>query len=806
MFHYTRFRFGNSSGAKQLVFCVEFSARIPSMPLGTNRRIRCRVLALVLLSAAGIFFLPAKLTAQQSEFVVSDVVVRGNDQIETGDVLSNLPIRAGDTFRAGDGSRLIRALYDTELFDDISLARDGTTLIVQITERPTIAEIDITGNEDLQTDQLLETLDDVGLATGRIFRRAVLDNLETELRQVYFSRGQYGTQVESTVEELERNRVSVSIEIDEGVVARISHMNIVGNENFTEAELLKLLASGTRSLNPFSTRDKYSRAKLSADTEALRAWYFDRGYLRFDITSTQVTISPDKYDINVTINVDEGEQYSVGDVSISGLESDFVVGEESLLPLVSLKEGDIYSRKLMTESSSAISDRLGEAGYAFADVNVVPDLDDENNTVSLQYVLNPGKRVYVRRIVFNGQDRTQDEVLRREMRQMEGSRFSPAALNRSQTRLQRLPYIDRVSITTPRVPGSDDLVDISVNVLEGASGSFGAGAGFGSDGFLFQVNFTQENLFGSGERLSLAFDNSTSQDNFSISYTDPYYTNDGISRNVRAFVRNTDTGELDSTANFILDSYGARVRYGVPLSEFSTFSFGLGYERVEVISTEGSAQEINDFIAEEGDEHDLFDVTVGYTHDTRDRTIFATSGARNSLSLEATSPNSDLTYLKLGYNFEYFYPLSKALTLAFSTQVSYGEGEEDLGSLPFFRRFFAGGIQSVRGYARNTLGPRDEETEDAVGGDFRTTGSFEVIFPPPFTEINGATRLSLFVDYGNVWRDVSDFEADELRGSYGLSFVWLAPIGPLTFSYAQTFNDDPTDVVDNFQFTIGSLF
>ncbi len=762
------------------------------------------MLALVLLSAAGFLTHSAKLTAQQSEFVVRDVVVRGNQQIETGDVLRNLPIRAGETYRAGDSARLIRALYDTELFDDISLARDGSTLIIDVTERPTIAEIEVTGNEDLQSEQLRETLEDVGLATGRIFRRFVLDNLETELRQVYFSRGQYGTRVESSVEELERNRVSVKIKIDEGVIALISHMNIVGNEDFTEEELLKLLASGTRSLNPFSSRDKYSRAKLSADTEALRAWYFDRGYLRFDITSTQVTISPDKHDINVTINIDEGERYSVGDVSIAGVESGFDIEEDSLTALVQLKEGDIYSRKLMTQSSSAISDHLGEAGYAFAEVNVIPDLDDNNKLVSLQYVVNPGKRVYVRRIVFSGQDRTQDEVLRREMRQMEGSRFSPAALNRSQTRLQRLPYIERVSITTPRVPGSDDLVDIAVSVIEGASGSFGAGAGFGSDGFIFNINFTQENLFGTGERLAFNFDNRASQDNFSVSYTDPYYTNDGISRNVRLFLRKTDTGELESTANYILDSYGVRVRYGVPLSEFSTFSLGFGYERVELLDTTGSLPEVTEFIEEQGAEHDLFDVTIGYAHDTRNRTIFATSGARNSLTFEATTPNSDLTYVKVGYNFEYFYPLSEALTLAFSTKVNYGEGEEELGSLPFFRRYFAGGIQSVRGYRRNTLGPR--VGDDAIGGDFRTTGSFELIFPPPFTEVNGATRLSLFADFGNVWEDVSDFQGDELRGSYGMSFVWLAPIGPLTFSYAQTFNDDPDDVKDNFQFTIGSLF
>ncbi len=725
------------------------------MSSGTFHRIGCRVLALVLFSAAGVLSFQSSLYAQlisqgnSAEFVVSDIVVRGNEQIETGDVLKNLPIRAGERFRQEtDGARLIRALYDTELYDDISLSQDESVLIVTVDERPTIAEIEVSGNDELPSDQLNETLDDIGLATGRIFRRSVLDNLETELRQVYFSRGQYGTSVDSSVQDLERNRVSVRIDIEESVIARISHMNIVGNEDFTEKQLLKLLDSGVKGINPLSSRDKYSRAKLTADTEKLRAWYFDRGYLRFDITSTQVTISPDKQDINVTINIDEGERYEVGEISFAGMAPG--IEESSLSPLVSLSPGDIYSRKLMTESSSAISDRLGEDGYAFANVDVVPDLDDDTNTVGLKYSITPGKRVYVRRIVFNGQDGTQDEVLRREMRQMEGSRFSPAALSRSQTRLQRLPYIDRVSITTPRVPGSDDLVDIAVNVLEGASGSFGAGAGFGSDGFIFNVNFSQENLFGSGERLAVTFDNSRSQDNFSISYTDPYFTNDGISRNIRAFVRNTDSGEFDSTANFIIDSWGGKIRYGVPLSEFSTFSFGAGFEQVSAITTEGSSTEVIDFLDDFGDEYDLFDVSLGYSHDTRNRTVFATSGARNSLSFEATTPNSDLTYIKLGYNLEYFRPVTDALTLSFSTSINYGEGEDGLDTLPFFRRFFAGGIQSVRGYRRNTLGPKDSEG-NARGGDFRTTGSLQLVFPPPHTDVSGARRLRPFADFGNVF-------------------------------------------------------
>lgn len=778
----------------------------PLMPSGSSARFSGRWSLLI---ACLLYSLVNSLTAVAAEraFIITDIEVRGIERVEKGAVLSYIPLRTGERFEQGrDGSRTIRALYATELFDDIRLSRNDGVLIVTVAERPSIADVVVEGNDALPQEQLDETLRDIGLAKGRIFKRSVLENLEIEVRQVYFSRGQYGTSVTSSVEELERNRVKVKIKVSEGAVAKISHVNIVGNSAFDESKLLSLLDSGVKGFNLLSSSDEYSRAKLAADTEKLRAWYLDRGYLRFDIPSTQVTISPDKRDINITINIEEGEQYNVGSIEFAG--EDVSIPDEQLNDLLVMSAGDIYSQKLMTQTNSAIVDRLGEDGYAFARVDVVPDLDDTDNTVNLKFGIQQGKRVYVRRIEFSGQNRTHDEVLRREMRQIEGSRFSPLALSRSKTRLQRLPYIDQVSISTPRVPGSDDLVDIAVKVSEGPSGSFGAGAGFGSDGFIFNVNFTQENLFGTGERLSLTFDNSQSQDSFSLSYTDPYYTADGISRNIRAFVRKTDTGELTSTANFILDSYGAKVRYGVPLSEFSTFSFGFGYENVQAIRTSETSDEIDTFLDNFGNEYDLFDITLGYTHDTRDRTVFATSGARNSLNLEVTTPNSDLSYVRLGYSFEYFKPLSERYTLSFSSEINYGEGEDGLDTLPFFRRFFAGGIQSVRGYRRNTLGiTGSEDSEgDAQGGDFRTLGSLEVIFPPPFVESPGATRLSLFTDFGNVFPDVSDFDTDELRGSYGLAFVWLAPIGPLTFSVAETFNSDVGDSKDSFQFTIGSIF
>ena len=760
----------------------------------------------ILLYAAGLVPIVAVPTVQaqdQAAFIISDIQVRGIDRIEKGTVLNYVPMRAGERFERGvDSSRVIRSLYETGLFDDVQLSRDGSILIVVVQERPSIAEVDVSGNEALPAGQMDESLRAIGLAPGRIFRRSVLDNLETELRQVYFSRGQYGTRILSSVSELDRNRVKVDIEIEEGAVAKIRNINIVGNKAFSEEQLLDLLQSGI-TINPLSSRDEYSRAKLSADTEKLRAWYLDRGYLQFDISSTQVTISPDKRNINITINIDEGNQYRVGEVTFAGANDALPDGE--LESLLAMNSGDTYSRKLLTRSSNAFGDRLGEDGYAFARVNVVPDIDEQNQTVDLQFEIDKGKRVYVRRIVFNGQYKTHDEVLRREMRQMEGSRFSPLALSRSQTRLQRLPYIQRVSISTPRVPGSDDLIDIAIDVSEGSSGSFGAGAGFGTDGFVFNLNFTQENMFGTGERLALSFDNTQSQDNFTLAYTDPYYTPDGISRTLRAFVRQTDTSELSTTANYILDSYGAKVRYGVPLSEFSTFSLGLGYENVEVIATDDSSDDVDRFIDRFGSQYDLFEASIGLARDTRNRTVFATSGTRNSLTLDVTSPGSDLEFYKLSHLFEFYYPLSERYTFSMNSRISYGEGNRDLNELPFFRRFFAGGIQSVRGYRRDSLGPRDSN-DDAQGGDFRTVGSLELIFPPPFVDSPGATRLSLFTDVGQVYGDASDFDSDLLRGSYGVSFVWLAPVGPLTFSLSETFNDEQTDSRQSFQFTIGSIF
>ena len=512
--------------------------------------------------------------------------------------------------------------------------------------------------------------------------------------------------------------------------------------------------------------------------------------------------------------------------------------------LISVEPGDVFARKDIVASSNAITDRLGQEGFAFAEVDVLPDIDDAGNEVALSFVVRPGKRVYVRRIVFTGQYKTRDEVLRREMRQLEGSRFSPALVNRSRIRLQRLPFMQSVSIRTPRVPGSDDQVDLEVTVEEGPSGSFSAGVGYGSDNSAtVNLAFNQDNLFGTGESLQFSFDTSSSQRQLSLSVRDPYFTDDGISRTVSAFIRERDADET-RTSKYDASTRGASVSFGVPLSEFSTFRVGGGYERTEVSETAGTPIDIERFLADEGDTYDLFDVSLGFSYDTRNRTVFATRGALNRLTLEVVAPGSDLTYYKLGYGLEYFRPITERYTFSTTLRVDGGAGYGDFETLPFFKRYFAGGVRTLRGYRTGSLGPRDRvivnerdgegnslDTDgnrlfdeegvridpaavpslavreaNAAGGDFRTLGTAEVIFPPPFVEEPGATRFSLFTDFGNVYRDVGDFDLEEFRGAYGVAFVWLSPVGPLTFSLAYPYNDREGDRKQEFQFTIGSIF
>ncbi|NND92052.1 MAG: outer membrane protein assembly factor BamA [Granulosicoccus sp.] len=746
---------------------------------------------------------PARSTG--GEFVVSDIVVEGNERIDLGTILNYLPIRNRDRFvPAQDSARLLRALYETGLFSDVVIKRRGSnTLVVTVKERPAIGSIEISGNKKIETEELTRSLRQADIALGRVYNRSILETVERELRRVYFSSGNYGSQIDIKVEDLERNRVALEITITEGAVARIEHINIIGNESFNDKTLLGLLQSSEKKVNPFSSADEYSQVKLAADIETLRSYYQDRGYIRFEVDSTQVSISPDKRDIFIVINIREGERYTLRDIE---LEGDVDIPSDELRSLIQVNEGDVFARKDIVSSSNAINDRLGQDGYAFAEVDVIPDINDESRDVGLTFVINPGKRVYVRRITFNGQYKTRDEVLRREMRQVEGSRFSPALVNRSRIRLQRLAFMQSVSIRTPRVPGTDDQVDLEVTVQEGQSGSFSAGLGYGSDGgTTVNLAFQQDNLFGTGESLQFSFDNSRTTRQLSLSFRDPYFTDDGISRTVGAFIRETDTSNQSSTSRYLASTRGASVRFGVPLSEFSTFRVGAGYERTELGTTGESPDEIINFVEEEGDTFNIYDVNLGFTYDTRNRTVFATDGSVNRLSLEAAIPGSDYTYYKLGYGFEFFQAITERYTFSTTLRIDSGYGYGDYEDLPFFNRYYAGGVRTLRGYRTGSLGPKDSR-DNAAGGDYRTLGTVEVIFPPPFVEEPGATRLSLFSDFGNVFRDTDSFDVDEFRGSYGIAFVWLSPVGPLTFSLSNPYNDREEDRRQRFQFTIGSIF
>lgn len=747
----------------------------------------------------------SQATAADGSFVVSDIVIEGNERIDLGTILNYLPVRNRDRFVPGeDSARVLRALYETGLFSDVVVKqRDGNTLVVDVEERPAIGSIKIDGNKKIDTEELSKSLRQADIALGRVYNRSILETVERELRRVYFSSGNYGSEIDIQVEELERNRVALNIDITEGAVARIEHINIVGNDSYPEDELLDLLQSSEKKINPFSSADEYSQVKLAADIETLRSFYQDRGYIRFEVDSTQVSISPDKRDIFIVINIREGERYTLRDIELEG-EVDIPL--EELRALIAVNSGDVFARKDIVRSSNAINDRLGQDGYAFAEVDVLPDINDESRDVGLTFVINPGKRVYVRRITFNGQYKTRDEVLRREMRQLEGSRFSPALVNRSRVRLQRLAFMQSVSIRTPRVPGTDDQVDLEITVQEGQSGSFSAGLGYGSDGgTTVNLAFQQDNLFGTGESLQFSFDNSRTTRQLSLSFRDPYFTDDGISRTVGAFIRETDTSNQSSTSRYLASTRGASVRFGVPLSEFSTFRIGVGYERTELGTTGESPDEITSFVEDEGDVFNIYDINLGFTYDTRNRTVFATDGAINRLSLESAIPGSDYTYYKLGYAFEFFQAITDRYTFSTTARIDSGYGFDEYERLPFFNRYFAGGVRTLRGYRTGSLGPKDSR-DNAAGGDFRTLGTVELIFPPPFVEEPGATRFSLFTDFGNVYRDTDSFDVDEFRGSYGIAFVWLSPVGPLTFSLANPYNDQEGDRKQRFQFTIGSIF
>ena len=743
--------------------------------------------------------------AMAESFRVSDVRVEGLQRITAGTVFNYLPIKPGDVVNFDRTGDIVRELYKTGFFKDIRLEKSGDVLVVVVTERPAISEINFSGNKSIDSDALKEGLKDIGLAEGRTFERSVLDRIEQELERQYYNQGKYAVELTSTVTPLERNRVSIDINVVEGETALIKKVNIVGNNAFDDDDLLdefELSAGGW--LSWFTKDNQYSRPKLAGDLETLRSYYLDRGYVNFKIESTQVTITPDKQDIYVTINVAEGAIYTISDIRLAG---ELVGDPEEYFPLIHMRRGEPFARKVIVESSDRVSARLSDLGHAFANVNSIPEIDEENKTVSITFFVDPGKRVYVRRVNIRGNSRTRDEVVRREFRQMESAWFSGEKLKLSRERAQRTGYFDGVTVETPSVPGSGDEVDINVAVTEKPSGSFLAGLGYSqSDGIVLNASINQDNFVGTGKKVSLAATTSSANERYEISYTNPYYTVDGISRGFKLLYRTTDFSELDS-ADYSTDDIIAGVNFGIPLNEFNRFNFGFNVHQIDFKTGAFPSAEVREFEEAEGDSFLDFEVTLNWRHDSRDSAIFPKTGAVQSLYGEATVPGSDLSYYKISYDHRRYWQLTKDLVVSVNGEIGYGDAYGGTYQLPFFENFFGGGPGSVRGYAARSIGPRDS-FGDALGGNAMYAGNLELLFPPPFLKDNDTVRIATFFDFGTVV-DTSEtdlFDPDELRYSVGIGASWLSPVGALTVSYAYPLKTDDQDEKEEFQFSFGQTF
>ncbi|MEI6269115.1 MAG: outer membrane protein assembly factor BamA [Methylococcaceae bacterium] len=748
------------------------------------------------------------------EFVVKDIQVKGLQRISLGTVYNYLPVNVGEKFSLDNVSPAIKALFKTGFFKDVTLEREGSTLIVNVVERPSIAKIIFEGNKDLSKDDLTKALDKIGLAEGKIFDRQVLDKVEQELTRQYLSHGKYGLKIKTDVSNLTRNRVGIHIKISEGRVTKIKQINIVGNTVFDDKTLLSKFELNTSNLLSFYTKDdQYSKQKLSADLETLRSYYLDRGYINFSVESTQVAITPDKKDIYVTINVKEGDVYKLSKVKLSG---NLVVAPDELIKLVSIGPTEIFSRKSATETSKAIQDRLGDEGYAFANVNMVPEINEAQKTVDMTFVVDPGKRVYVHRINMSGNTKTRDEVLRREMRQMEASWASSSKIERSKTRLERLGYFETVTVETPPVVGTADQIDVNYKVVEKPSGNLSAGVGFSQvQGIVLNANIAQDNVFGSGKRVNVAFNNSSYMTSYQFGFFNPYFTTDGVSQGYNLGYTKRNAGQIN-IANYNTNIANAGINFGIPLNEFDQIRFDTDVKHTSLSTTNSSSQQIQNFLVQQGSSSFLtFSQGISWVHDTFNRAIFPNKGAQQRLSAVVMIPGSDLNYYKVGYRQQRYFPLAKDFTFKLNGEVGYGGGYGSTSALPFFDNYFMGGTGSVRGFKNNTLGPRDSNGYP-LGGSSKIIGNAELFFPVPFMTETKSVRLGTFFDVGAL---NDSFSVNNMKYSAGLSGEWLSPFGALSVSAAYPLNKGNYTFTDNagvtktqpdqtqfFQFNFGQNF
>lgn len=742
--------------------------------------------------------------AMADSFVIEDIRVEGLQRISPGTVFNFLPVKVGDEMSEKDAKDIIRALFKSKYFNDVEVERDGDVLVLIVNERPAISSIEFVGNDDVDSDELLKSLSQIGFAEGQVFEKAMLERVELELQRQYFSRGKYGIEIESDVTPLSRNRVAVRITMTEGVIATIGEINIVGNVSFDEDELKDEFESTTGGMFSALTKDnQYSRQKLSADLETLRSFYLDRGFVDFTVESTQVSITDDKKQIFITINISEGVKYSIKEVRLAGK---LILPEQELFEMVTINKNAVFSRKQITKSSENLTNRLGDEGYAFANVNAVPDIDRENKQVALTFFVDPGRRAYVRRINISGNSKTRDEVLRREFRQQESAWISTKQVEQSRARVKRLGYFEDVNVETVPVPGTADQVDLDFDVIEQASGTISAGVGYSqSDGAIFNASLTQKNFLGSGKHISFGFNNSSVNTVYSFGYTNPFATIDGISQGFNAYFRERDADEAN-IANYTLDEWGGDISFGIPISENNRIRLAIGYDNTSVnLPSSNPIPSYKKFVDEEGDDFDTFSLTLGWSRDTRDSAVLPSSGMSQSISAEFALPITELQYYKLRYRNSWYKPLTDDLTFSLSGELGYGGTYGNISAFPFFRNFYAGGIRSVRGYRANTLGVK--ENDEPLGGNFLVVGGAELIFPVPFLKKElKSFRLSAFTDVGNVYDEDQSFETDLLRYSVGLSAIWISPFGAISVSIAQPFNEQADDTTEMFQFSLGSTF
>ncbi len=765
--------------------------------------------------------------AQAQSFDVSDIRVEGLQRVSAASVFNAFPVSANERVSEEQLAAAARDLFAAGLFDDVSLAREGDVLVIQVVERPTIARLQISGNDQISEEDLRNGLRESGLSEGQVLELSTLEEIQRELEGVYQSQGRYSASIDTEVEEVDEGRVQVNININEGEVAKIRQINIVGNEAFDDETLRGVFELNDRPGRFFGwfSSDEYSREALSGDIERLRSFYLDRGYVNFDVTSTQVSIGPEKSEIFITLNVDEGAQYRVGDIRFAG---DLQISENEARQLLTVKEGEIFSRGDVNASTEALRQRLGAEGFAFADIQGVPEMAGDGETVDLVIAVNPGERAYVRRIEFYGNTTTQDEVLRREMIQLEGAPASTEAITQSRQRLERLGFFSQVEVDTQPVPGEPDLLDVTYNVEEQPSGSVSASVGFSqSAGVIYGVGLSQNNFLGTGNRVNVGAQRSDTFTSVNFGFTDPYWTLDGISRGYNVFYRETDYADSD-ISTFSTDAYGAGINFGYPVSELSRLNFGASVEDLTVKTYFDTASEIRRYVEDQGEDAQSLKLTASWTRNNLNRGIMPTDGNYQRLSLETGVPGSDSEYYKLRARAQQLFPINddESWAFKFTGNVGYADTLGGNDPYPFYENFYAGGLGSVRGFTSNTLGQRTTPATEGgrdrtLGGNVSIEGSAEIIFPLPFVEDQRALQTSLFLDGGNTFLtscyDVlaedagrqqcnSGVDLGDLRYSAGIGLSWLTPVGPLTFSVAEPLNDESGDDTQFFQFSLGQTF